>query len=100
MRLLPVIIVAALILTALRAAIVVLVIVVFLSLVWGALFRTAETFGLLLLMMFMSVLNQQPLAVLSLIGFLGFIALMQKSPTPSGPVNAADPMRLPPPERP
>lgn len=81
MRWFAIIIVACLALTVLRAAIVVLVVAVGLSVLWGVFCRPAETFGLLLLLAFISLLNLYPLAVLSLIGFLGFIALVR------GPVS-------------
>jgi hypothetical protein len=63
-------------LTVLRAALAVLLIVLVLSVLWGALFRPAETFGFILMLLFSAVLQTHTLAVLILIGFLCCVALV------------------------
>lgn len=78
MRWLIFILVACLALAVLKATIIALLIIFGLMILWGVLFRPAETFGFIALMGFMSLLEQRPLPVLLLIGFLGLIALMQR----------------------
>lgn len=84
-------------LTVLRAALAVLLIVVVLSLFWGALFRPAETFGFILLLLFSAVLQTHTIAVLILIGFLGFIVLLRQPAENQDPDAAPGQLTLPPP---
>lgn len=75
-------------LTVLRAAIVALLIVLALSLLWGAFFRPAETFGFVALLLFGAVLQTHTIAVLLLIGFLAFVTRFRwekVEPTPTAP---------------
>ena len=65
-------------LTVLRAALAVLLIVLALSLLWGLFFRPAHCFGCGALLLFAAVLQTHTLAVLLVIGFLGFIALVRR----------------------
>jgi hypothetical protein len=78
MRWLVIIIVACLLLTVLKAAIAVLLILLGIAVLWGVYFRPAETFGFFALMSFMSVLERYPLPVLLLIGLLGVLAFLQR----------------------
>lgn len=72
-------------LTVLRAALAVLLIVLVVSILWGAFFRPAETFGSILLVLFSAVLQTHTLAVLILIGVLGFVVVVRR---PVAPANA------------
>lgn len=65
-------------LAVLRAAIVVLFILVALSVLWGVFFRPAETFGFIALLLFSAVLQTHTIAVLVLIGFLGLVVIASR----------------------
>jgi hypothetical protein len=56
----------------------VLLILLALALLWGLFHRPAELFGCAILLLLMSLLQQHPIALLTLIGFLGFIALVRR----------------------
>jgi hypothetical protein len=87
MRWLVIIIVACLLLTVLKAAIAVLLILLGIAVLWGVYFRPAETVGFFALMCFMSVLERYPLPVLLLIGLLGVLAYLQR---PDGAQTSKD----------
>ena len=83
---------ACLALTVLKATALVLLILVALAVLWGTFFRPAETFVLLVLLVFTSLANQHPIAVLGVFAFLGFIALVRRdgpkmSPPPPPPAK-------------
>ena len=71
MRWLVIIIIACLLLTVLKAAIAVLLILLGIAVLCCLYSRPAELFGFFLLMSFMGVLERYPLPVLLLIGVLG-----------------------------
>src|SRR5689334_20194586 len=78
MRWFVIIIFACLLLTVLKAAIAVLLILLGIAALWGIYFRPAETFSFFALMCFMSVLERYPVPVLLLIGLLGVLAYRQR----------------------
>jgi chromate transport protein ChrA len=69
-------------LAALRAAIAVLIVAIVLSLLWGMLFKPAETVGFAALLIFMGLLNQHPLPVLLVIAFFLSVALLRRPTEP------------------
>ena len=78
MRWLVFVLVACLALAVLKATIIALLVTFGLMILWGVLFRPAETFGFFALMCFMSILERYPLPVLLLIGLLGVLAYLQR----------------------
>lgn len=78
MRWIVIIILACLAVTVLKAAVTLLLILLGLAVLWGVFFRPAETFGFVALLVFSAVLQTHTVAVLVLIGFLGFIAFMRR----------------------
>jgi hypothetical protein len=82
MRWLVIIIVACLLLTVLKAAIAVLLILLGIAVLWGVYFRPAETFGFFALLSFMSILERFPLPVLLLIGLLAVLTFVDRSNSP------------------
>lgn len=85
MRWVMLFIAAGLALTVLKAAIVVLLLMIALAILWGIFFRSAQTFGLLAFLVFTSLLQQHPVPVLVLVGVLGVIAYVRR---PAGPSSA------------
>jgi hypothetical protein len=88
MRWLLIVVGLCLALTVLRAALAVLLIAWLLLVLWGILFKPAETFGLLALLMFGAVLQTHTVAVLLIVGFLACVALVGRPDQPHPPSNA------------
>jgi hypothetical protein len=78
MRWLAIIIVACWVLAVLRVALIVLVVILALLILWGLLFRPAETVGAILLFVFLGLLEQHPVAVMLLVGVLAVASLQSR----------------------
>lgn len=81
MRLLGYVLLACLLVSVLRAVIIILCVAFAFMLLWGALFRPQETFGLMLLTAFMLTLQTYPLASVGIaIAMLTLNWLVQRAP--------------------